>query len=77
MAFLNFKIKKHTQIDCMVSQTPHFHSLPFDFQKKQSEAIFTTKFGKGCMLSCVQLFATPWTIAHLAPQSVEFSRQEY
>ena len=35
MAFLNFKIKKHTQIDCMVSQTPHFHSLPVDFQKKQ------------------------------------------
>ena len=25
----------------------------------------------------VQLFATPWTVAHQAPQSVEFSRQEY
>ena len=29
------------------------------------------------MLSCVQLFATPWTIAHQVPLSVEFSRQEY
>ena len=30
-----------------------------------------------CMLSCVQLCATPWTIAHQTPLSVEFSRQEY
>ena len=28
-------------------------------------------------LSRVRLFATPWTIAHQAPLSMEFSRQEY
>ena len=28
-------------------------------------------------LSRVQLFATPWTVAHQAPPSMEFSRQEY
>ena len=28
-------------------------------------------------LSRVQLFATPWTVAYLAPPSVGFSRQEY
>ena len=28
-------------------------------------------------LSRVQLFATPWTVAHEAPLSMEFSRQEY
>ena len=28
-------------------------------------------------LSCVRLFATPWTAAHQAPPSVGFSRQEY
>ena len=28
-------------------------------------------------LSHVQLFATSWTVAHQAPLSVEFSRQEY
>ena len=28
-------------------------------------------------LSHVQLFATPWTVAHQAPLSLEFSRQEY
>ena len=33
-----------------------------------------------CMLShfrCVQLFATPWTVAHQAPLSMGFPRQEY
>ena len=28
-------------------------------------------------LSCVQLFATPRTVAYQAPLSMEFSRQEY
>ena len=28
-------------------------------------------------LSCVRLFATPWTVAYQAPRSMEFSRQEY
>ena len=28
-------------------------------------------------LSCVWLFATPWTVAHQAPLSMEFPRQEY
>ena len=28
-------------------------------------------------LSCVRLFATPWTAAYQAPQSMGFSRQEY
>ena len=30
-----------------------------------------------CVLSRVWLFATPWTAAHQAPLSMEFSRQEY
>ena len=29
------------------------------------------------LLSCVQLFATPWTGAYQAPPSMGFSRQEY
>ena len=28
-------------------------------------------------LSCVRLFTTPWTVAHQAPVSMGFSRQEY
>ena len=30
-----------------------------------------------CMLGHVQLFAAPWTVAHQAPLSMEFSREEY
>ena len=29
------------------------------------------------MLSCVQLFAEPWTVVYQVPLSMEFSRQEY
>ena len=29
------------------------------------------------LLSHVQLVATPWTVAHQAPPSMDFSRQEY
>ena len=28
-------------------------------------------------LSCVQLFSAPWTVAHQAPPSMGFFRQEY
>ena len=30
-----------------------------------------------CVLSCVRLFVTPWTVAHQDPRSMGFSRQEY
>ena len=30
-----------------------------------------------CVVSRVQLFATPWTVTHQAPLSIGFSRQEY
>ena len=29
------------------------------------------------LLSCLRLFATPWTVAYQAPPSMGFSRQEY
>ena len=29
------------------------------------------------LLRRVRLFVTPWTVAYQAPQSMEFSRQEY
>ena len=32
---------------------------------------------KAKSLNCVQFFATPWTVAHQAPLSLGFSRQEY
>ena len=32
---------------------------------------------EGKLLSRVRLFATPWTVAHQAPPSMGFSRQEF
>ena len=41
--------------------------------------LFTTVCVCMCACVCAQLclFATPWTIAHQAPLSMEFSKQEY
>ena len=39
--------------------------------------ILEVKWSEVKLFSCVQLFATPWTVAHRAPLSIEFSRQEY
>ena len=41
---------------------------------------FSIRVVQACVLSCfscVRLFATPWTLAHQAPLSMEFFRQEY
>ena len=38
---------------------------------------FTIHHSLAQSLSHVQLFATPWTVAHQAPLSMGFSRQEY
>ena len=35
------------------------------------------KWSEVKLLSRVRLFATPWTVAYQAPQSMGFSRQEY
>ena len=32
---------------------------------------------KSQSLSCARFFVIPWTVAHQAPVSMEFSRQEY
>ena len=37
----------------------------------------TVRFSAVPSLSYVQLFATPWGVAHQAPLSMGFSRQEY
>ena len=43
----------------------------------QADSLPAEPPGKACyLLSCVQLFATPWTIACQAPLSTRLSRQE-
>ena len=43
----------------------------------QNWHIHTTMYSEVKLLSCVRLFATPWTVTYEVPPSVEFSRQEY
>ena len=50
--------------------TSVYTSLFFNF-------LFCIERKKVRSLGRVQLFATPWTVAHQAPPSMEFSRQEY
>ena len=45
-------------------------------QNNNTEKIKPQK-GEVKLLSCVRLFAIPWTISYQAPPSMKFSRQEY
>ena len=45
--------------------------------KGTSKCVSITKWSEVNSLSRVQLFATSWTVAHQAPPSMGFSRQEY
>ena len=45
--------------------------------KRHNDSFVLVSCGGGVQsLSCVRLFATPWTVAHQAPLSMGFSRQE-
>ena len=50
----------------------HFHGREYFSPFSKKLKLFKVK-----LLSRVQLFATPWTVAHQAPPSMGFSRQEY
>ena len=51
--------------------------LVFKVIMSNSFISFVIDIGSAQLLSCVPLFVTPLTIAHNAPLSMEFSRQEY
>ena len=56
------------------SRQEYWNGLPFPFPVIKHEV---SEMSKVKLLSRVQLFATPWTIAYQAPPSMGFSRQEY
>ena len=55
--------------------------FPGPWAKKKSRLVFPALLKHAQVyaqsLSHVRLFATPWPVAHQAPLSMEFSRQEY
>ena len=49
-------------------------------EKQENELKFNKTFPEServKLLSCVRLFAIPWTVAYQGPPSMQFSRQEY
>ena len=71
-------------LDNVIHRATMSHQLPFsrpNFFTFKAFKVNTLKSHKESpkvkLLSRVRLFATPWTVAHQAPQSMEFSRQEY
>ena len=63
--------KNSSLISCSPSRLPH-DSWALRIKEKNKDA-----GGGMCALSCVRLFATPWTVAHQVLLSLGFSRQEY
>ena len=61
------------------SNLAQFLSLPvLSLETSAQDLISSLEFAKKVKsLSRVHLFATPWTAAHQAPPSMEFSRQGY
>ena len=74
-------------LSCLIFKTRTLNNLPKNYQLVCRQAQIQTQINlilkpykvkvKVKSLSRVQLFATPWTVAHQAPPSMGFSRQEY
>ena len=63
----------------MYKQSENFHKGIENILKVPNRNHRTEKYHESDVksLSRVWLFAIPWTVAHQAPPSMEFSRQEY
>ena len=67
---------KMTHMTCLTFQLDNaaWEDIWFDLLPVSLKQIQKVKVKS---LSCVRLFATPWAVAHQAPPSMGFSRQEY
>ena len=63
-------------LDLLAVQGP-LKNLLQHHSSKASVLQCSTESLKVNLLSCVRLVTTPWTVAHQAPPSMGFSRQEY
>ena len=66
----------HMPTACALQKESRLSEQPVHCNGQRARSLQLEKL-KVKSLSCVQLFATPWTVAYQAPQSMEFSRQEY
>ena len=64
----------------ITANIPWIIKIAREFQKNIYFCFINYAKAFDCVLSCfnhVRFFETPWTVAHQAPLSVGFSRQEY
>ena len=72
--FSNTTVQKHQFFGTQLSLQSNSH---IHMTTGKTIALTRRTFDEVKSLSCVWLFATPWTIAYQAPPSMGFSRQEY
>ena len=68
---LNWQCSQPTEFLCLIDKKVEVMFLPPSAASLLKESV------KVKLLSHVQLFVTPWTVAYQAPPSMGFSRQEY
>ena len=66
-----------SQPELQVLSKPCPHSQSWLSDGTLPNSFYETNINYPDMLTRVQLFATPWTVAHQLPLSMEFPRQEY
>ena len=81
-SYSTFKLNHVSRLSCEVLEKYNLCHFSISSLVEQNHTIFraeryTTMHVCAQLLSCVQLLATPWTVAHQAPPSLEFSRQEF
>ena len=70
-------VQKHQFSGAQLSLQSNSHIHTWICFPIHMEKTIALTFDEVKLLSCVRLFAAPWTIAFQAPLSMEFSRQEY
>ena len=75
-ATVNMVAKSKTRLKQLSRRAQYIHYLGGNHGILSLPALNSSE-SESEVLSCVQLFAAPWAVAHQAPPSMEFSRQEY
>ena len=66
-----------SQTELQVLSKPCPHSQSWLSEGTLPNSFYETNINYPVMLNRIQLFATPWTVAHQLPMYMEFPRQEY
>ena len=68
---------KVIEVDVTILRNQEYYIMLFTDLYKENKHFSKISESEVKSLGCVRLFVTPWTVAHQAPLSMRFSRQEY